>query len=42
MYFKNEINVRLVIPSTFHQNVWGIYGELMMHGNDKTDIITKT
>jgi hypothetical protein len=22
--------------------VWAKYGELMMHGNDETDIITKT
>jgi len=33
--------VRLLYTSTFHQNVWAKYGELMMHGNDETDLITK-
>jgi hypothetical protein len=42
MYLKNENKVRLVFPSTFHQNVWVKYGELMMHGNDETGLITKT
>ena len=42
MYLQNEIKERLLYTSTFHQNLWAKDGELMMQGNDETDLITKT